>query len=275
MPNPDRDWQRIANEANDEISLAPQGRKEALLGEIAERLDIGVQTLRTYLLADRFVRSLPQPSRSEAGKLPAIALETAARWSRHDPAGAARAISEYAAGKSSIRSLARAEVAARRAGGVLSSAQQRQNYKAVLSRKLHQLELVWPADPKDRLQDCVQTDDEDPSGQADFMAEVVFDDLTRIRRTGRFIAVVVVGPYSVHRAYDGKAVDWCLRTLGLTFFHDQIALILPQGAPFEAFVEFLARTPSADKHIQLLQELSEEASSSRSRERMSKAASKR
>jgi hypothetical protein len=255
MTKSDRDWLQIADEAAEEIGQAPHGRKESLLAAIADRLDIGVPTLRTYLLAGRFVRSLSPQLRSDAAKMPAIAVETTARWSRYDPAGAAQAISEYAAGRLSIRSLARAETAARRAGGVLSATQERRNFKAAISRELRRLVPVWPLEPHCPLQECIKVDAEDPSGEVDFMAQKMFWGMEEMPKGGELVAVLVVGPYSVQQAYDSKATDWCLRALGLTFFnHKHIALVLPQGAPSEAFVEFLARTPSADKYVQLLQD---------------------
>jgi hypothetical protein len=239
-----RDWNHIAEEASREIDAAPLGGREAALEANAGRWKIKPPTLRTYLLASRFLKSLPADVADAAKAMPAIALETAARWHAYDPVGALSAMKTF----HSIRSLARAEFAARRAKGSESITQKMRRYGETIKDQLHLLTDLWPDRPPCPIRECRASEMHDRSGKADFMVE------HWERRSSDAMAVVVVGPYSVASAYDGRAADWCLRALGLTYFHDHVALLLPRGARAEAFVEFLARTPEAHKHVQLVEE---------------------
>lgn len=243
-----RDWQRIAEQAAEEISKAPQGRKEAVLANIASRLDIGAQTLRTYLLAYRFTVSLPADLRRAAAGMPAIAVEIAARWSAYDAEGAGAAIKAYAAGKHSIRTFARAETAARRSSGAMTGKQHERTYRDMVAGRIKRLKTICPASPHVRMRQCWFSGLGDPSGKADFVMQF------RPGKKDSTVAVLVVGPYSVPHAYDGRAIEWCLRALGLTYFHRYVALVLPPDAPSDGFEDFLAHAPSAEALIQLVRD---------------------
>ena len=126
---------------------------------------------------------------------------------------------------------------------------------------IHNFETVWPTRPLDRIQDAsvlVKDDPEnkaapakmkaDPSGNADFVMRM---DLHEKAPT---IAVLIVGPYRSDYLYQGRAEDWCLRALGLSFFHSSVALVLPRGVEFEKFVAFLEKVRNAHERIQIVRE---------------------
>jgi hypothetical protein len=76
-----------------------------------------------------------------------------------------------------------------------------------------------------------------PSGKGDLIKPLRFRK-ERIR-PGKSCGIVIAGPYTLRDLYKSRAIDWCLRALGLTFFHDHVAVLLPGSVARRPFVATL------------------------------------
>jgi hypothetical protein len=236
------------------IGEPAQGEKEAALGAVSTVLNIPPKTLRSYLVAWRFVRSLDTARRRKAATMPAVALEIIARWHLHDPSGAMRAIEAYAAGQYTVRSLLAAETAARPQRSELGGRRLEQIYREEIEGRLGSLETIWPRPSRP----LYFADDKaaalpNPSGKADLVKPFRYrKDGPNVGKSG--CAIMIVGPYTVTELYKRRSVDWCLRALGLTFFHDHVALVLPGSVARRTYISVLEAADAPRSRITLLRD---------------------
>jgi hypothetical protein len=254
-------WSEIAAAAERMLASADQGEKEKLLSRHAKSVGKNIQTLRAYLLAWRFVDTLDRSDRAKALGMPVASVEVIARWHAHDPGKAIEVLRGYDPAKNSVRTVRKEEASARSRHRGASGRQRASRFRDYVVEHIHNFETVWPARPLYRIQDAsvlVKDDPEnkaapakmkaDPSGKADFVMRM---DLHEKAPT---IAVLIVGPYTSDYLYQGRAEDWCLRALGLSFFHSRVALVLPRGVAFEKFAAFLEKARDANERIQIVRE---------------------
>jgi hypothetical protein len=243
------DWRAMATVAERMIAEEPRGRRVAATVEAARDLRLGVQTLRRFLLANRFLKQLPSDIRHVASSMPAVAVATAARWHDHDPSGAFKAIRDYAAAKYDVRSFVDAEAAARSARRSAVGIRLANAYAREVEHRAGDgnFELLWPVD--DWVDPIVGRTESLPdlSGKVDFFAA---------SKHGSPVAVLVVGPYATPQMYAERAVDWCLRALGLRALHRRVALVLPEHSYAAAYVRFLDGIPNdAAKHLMIVRDM--------------------
>jgi hypothetical protein len=227
-----RDWQRTAEVARRRLDRAPKDGREAELRKAAEAAGVKRQTLRTYLIAARFLRSLPIALSERASEMPAFALETAARWQAHDRKGAMEALGRYLDGRySSARAFARDEAQNRSVEKFAPSRRQSRNYPAVVRSRLDALRPVWPHDPPifdlrggDVVEEPLLPE---PTGMADFL-------VTPRGLRGEPVAVVVARPTPRHGVR-----EWTLWALGIAAYGWRVALVVPGDDALE-FAEFLS-----------------------------------
>jgi len=254
-------WSEIAAAAERMLASADQGEKEKLLSRHAKSVGKNIQTLRAYLLAWRFVDTLGRSDRAKALGMPVASVEVIARWHAHDPGKAIEVLRGYDPAKNSVRTVRKEEASARSRHRGASGRRRASRFRDYVVEHIHDFETVWPAEPRYRIQDTrflVKDDPEDkavkaqkkadPSGKADFVARIHRDDIAST------IAVLIVGPYTSDYLYQGRAEDWCLRALGLSFFHPRVTLVLPRGVEFEKFAAFLEKARDARDRIQIVRE---------------------
>jgi hypothetical protein len=227
-----RDWRALAWAAAATLDAAQPGGREAALAAAAQLASVRPQTLRTYVAAARFEATLGAALRAAARHMPPIALETAARWYARDPEGAAKAMLSYDE-HYSVRTFAEAEFNARppqdRAGRL--AGRRKRDYRAQLIPRLEHLEELWPKLPSPDPRRYALLEDKDNSKNSD---SAPFSDLMlRCENNGHKVAALIVGPYREPRIYRARAFDWILRILGLSFYHKQVALILPPAVKAE------------------------------------------
>jgi hypothetical protein len=248
-----RDWMDIARRAAAMIGEPSQGEKEAVLSASCSELKVPAKSLRSYLAAWRFVESLQGKVRLNAAVMPAAAIEIIVRWQRHDAAGAMRAVEMYAAEKYTVRSLRAAEAAARPRRPGLGGRRLELVYRDEIESRLFSLQAVWPPShsPLDFGDDKTAVLP-NPSGKADLVVPLRF--WKERNRPGKSCAIVIVGPYTLKDLYRSRAMDWCLRALGLTFFHDHVALVLPGSVARRPFVAVLEAATASRSRITLLRD---------------------
>lgn len=248
-----RDWMDIARRASEMIGDPGQGDKEASLNTACADLNVPPKTLRSYLAAWRFVESLQGSLRSKGAAMPAAALEIIIRWQRHDPAGATRALDIYALENYTVRSLRGAEAAARPRRPGLDGRRLELVYRDEIESRLGALQAVWPRSSTPlHLVDDKTVALPDPSGKADLVKPLRY--WKERNRPGKSCAIVIVGPYTLRDLYRSRAMDWCLRALGLTFFHDHVALVLPGGVARRPYVAVLETAEASRSRITLLRD---------------------
>ncbi len=248
-----RDWMDIARRAAAMIGEPGQGGKEAALNTACSELKIPAKSLRSYLVAWRFVESLQGKVRLNASAMPAAAIEIIVRWRRHDPAGAMRAIDMYAPENHTVRSLRGAEAAARPRRPGLGGRRLELVYRDEIESRLGALQAVWPGASRPLyLGDDKAVALPNPSGKADLVKPLRY--WKERNRPGKSCAIVIVGPYTLKDLYRSRAMDWCLRALGLTFFHDHVALVLPGGVARRPFVAVLETVTASRSRITLLRD---------------------
>ena len=72
--------------------------------------------------------------------------------------------------------------------------------------------------------------------------------MLRYENNGSTVAALIAGPYGEPRIYRARAADWCLRVLGLTYYHEQVALILPPEVKAEGEVKrYVGLLEAADR----------------------------
>jgi hypothetical protein len=248
-----RGWMDIAQRAAAMIGDPSQGGKETALNTACSELNVPAKTLRSYLLAWRFIESLQGNVRVNAAAMPAAAIEIIVRWQRHDPAGAMRAVDMYAPEKHTVRSLRGAEAAARPRRPGLGGRRLELVYRDEIESRLGALQAVWPRSswPLDLGDDKAVTLP-NPSGKADLVRPLRY--WKERSRPGKSCAIVIVGPYTLKDLYRSRAMDWCLRALGLTFFHDHVALVLPGSVARRPFIAVLEAAPASRSRITLLRD---------------------
>ncbi len=249
-----RDWRALAAAAMPGIDAARQGEREAALAAAAETAAVKPQTLRTYLKAARFEATLDDELRQVTRHIPPIALEAAARWYARDPEAAGKAMRGYAQGGYQVHQFIKAEQAARPSedAGLRPLGRRKSDYRRALLTRLGGLERLWP-DPERYAFASTPIVDEaaaDASGVADLL--LICDGATSL-------AILIVGPYSEPRHYTARAAEWVLRALGLAYYHEKTALILPPeaGAASERYVRLLKavsreRLPEVRYRVELL-----------------------
>jgi hypothetical protein len=244
------DWQAMAAEAERVLADQPRGRRVAATFEIARKHELGVPTLRRFLLANRFLEQLPPDIRDVAASMPAVAVATAARWHSHNPSGALGAIRDYAEGKYDVRTFEDAEAAARSARRSAVGIRLANAYAKEVEHRIDDgnFETLWPLDARENP--IVRKTDflPDLSGKVNFFG--------MSRGGGKPVAVLVVGPYATPQMYAERAVDWCLRALGLRVLHRRVALVLPENSYAAAFVRFLDGIPNdATKDLMIVRDM--------------------
>jgi len=249
-----RDWMAIAEKAATMIGDPAQGEKETALDAASAELKVSPKSLRSYLVARGFVELLEESARVQAMAMPAAAVEVIARWQRHDPKGALCAIDMYARGQHTVRSLLAAEAAARPPRSGLGGRRLELVYRDEIEGRLGELQPVWPRSSRP----LYFSDDKtaalpNPSGKADLVRPL------RYRKEGPAVgksgcAIIIVGPYTAVELYKRRAADWCLRALGLTYFHDHVALVLPGSVARRAFIAVLETAKVPQLRITLLRD---------------------
>jgi hypothetical protein len=250
MSRTELDWLALAAEAERLVGHEPQGRRVAATVAVAKKLEVGVQTLRRFMFARRFLEALPADARKIAVKMPAIAVATAARWKTHDPQGAAKAILDYYPGKHTLRSFSNAEAAARTASRGAGGARLANAYAKEVKERVRQgdeFETMWPIEAGSNPVKGGLAERVDATGKVDFFS---------VARSGDPVAMLVVGPYATPRMYSERAADWCLRALGVAAaVLGRAALIVPEDAPVAEFVGFLEGLPcDVAGHIEVLRD---------------------
>jgi hypothetical protein len=248
-----RDWMDIAQRAAAMIGDPSQGGKETALNSACSELNVPAKTLRSYLLAWRFIGSLEGNVRVNAEAMPAAAIEIIARWKRHDPAGAMRAIGIYALENHTVRSLRGAEAAARPQRPGLGGRRLELVYRDEIESRLVRLQAIWPRSHSPLyFGDDKKVALPNPSGKADLVKPLRY--WKERNRPGKSCAIVIVGPYTLRDLYRSRAMDWSLRALGLTFFHDHVALVLPGGVARRPYVAILETAIASRSRITLLRD---------------------
>jgi hypothetical protein len=225
---------------------APEASREAALeGALAQikirwpALKIAKQTLRTALLAMRFVDEIKTSDVEYARileRLPAITVETLARWHRYDTRAAKRAAEAYAAGGYSVRSLQEAEKAARRGlSGEQRGLAARSRFEERWLASMTKLRVVRPAATVVGWTVKKTKPEADPATPRAVLTKInAFGRLTieQINSSGRAVtrsidcAVVLAGPYADDDVAVSRQTDWMLRALGLTFYFPTVALVV-------------------------------------------------
>jgi hypothetical protein len=242
------DWRSVAAQAERMIADEPRGHRVAGVVEAARRLEVGVQTLRRFLFAHRFLMELPVDVRRVAASMPAVAVATAARWHAHNPAGALDAIRDYAEKKYDVRTFVDAEAAVSSARRSAVGARLANAYAKEIEHRLGDgsFEMLWPPDGDWENVGGRIPMRADLSGKVDFFAA---------SQRGDPMAVLVVGPYATPQMYTERAVDWCLRAVGLCALHRRVALVLPERSYGAGFVRFLDSMPEgAARNVELLRD---------------------
>lgn len=215
-------------------------------------LKLAKQTLRTALLALNFVEetrgSDPYYARTLEG-LPAIVVETLQRWHRYDPAEAKRHAEEYAEGKHSVRSLMDAESTARTNSvtGGRSGRAGRSRFEENLAESILDF-LAVGTDLRvkaflDREPEPSERDRIPPA----LLSKVTLGTLlldepapSRLPDVERFEgALLVAGPYADAETAAVRLPDWILRTLGLLFYFEEVALVLASGPAPTGFAHLI------------------------------------
>jgi hypothetical protein len=270
-------WMDIAEFCADAVASAAHGEREValdtavtLLGKQEPPIKIAKQTLRTALLAYRFVNAL----KNEDARLslllesfPAAAVETLARWYRRDPQQAVAAARHFADGQYSLRSLIGAETESRSPQQSLSGIAEKLRYAESALERLTTFQvssgslaggqiitvLNWKRDK--RTEDFLGGIAATGTITVEFVPPMAKWERTRFVERDLPCAVLIVGPYSTPEQYVERANDWCLRALGLTFFHPTIALVLPEAEASGRFGSVLSRS-NTDKVILLTEDTS-------------------
>jgi hypothetical protein len=248
-----RHWSEIGASAIELIDRTPQGRKEAELALEAEASGLRLPTLRTYIFAARFVGRLDSSDRAKALSLPVASVEVIARWHAHDPESALSILRNYDLQTDSVRKIREKERTAKSRARAEGGKLREDAYREFAIRSLHRFNREWPAGqsmyPIFESQRDLAAKSETDEGLADF---VVWYDA---RKTVR-IAGLIVGPYRSEYLYTGRAVEWCLRALALTYFYDAVALVLPQNAKPSPYLSFLKSVPGtvAAQKVEVLRE---------------------
>jgi hypothetical protein len=254
-------WVDIAEFCSEAVASAAHGEREAaldkavaLLRKQSPTIEIAKQTLRTALLAHRFVNTLESSDATFARllrKMPAAAVETIARWHRRDPKQAEAAAQRYADGGHSLRSLIEAESKSRSPRQALSGVAEKMRYAESAFKRLTTFQVSAAASSAGGVIESVlgwkqdETIENLPGGVA---ATGIMTVLLRTDDSGGLVerdircAVLVVGPYSTPEQYGLRADEWCLRALGLTFFYPMVALVLPEAEASGRFGLMLARS---------------------------------
>jgi hypothetical protein len=259
-------WMDIAEFCADAVASAAHGEREATLDQAVALLRtqnppivIAKQTLRTALLAHRFVNMLESTDARLAQLLrtmPAAAVETIARWYRRDQEKAKVAAQLYVGGVYSLRSLIEAEGASRSPKQPLSGAAEKTRYAEAALKRLTTFNVSAVASPVDGLIQSLLEWKQDKPGENSPGGVAATGTMTvlrspPVRADGKHpspvewdirCAVLIVGPYSTPEQYQFRAEEWCLRALGLTFFHPMVALVLPEAGAWGRFEPILARS---------------------------------
>lgn len=256
---------QIAAWAGSAIAGAPHGAREQVIGDLSERAGLRPQTLRTYLLAYRFAAGQAKDVQERLGRMPAIAVETIARWYRSDPEAALQATLDYARGLYTIRKLRSAELASRRPGRVLAGREREREYRRSLLAPGRRVEAIWCSRACLFTANAVRWPALDfhpdqtlfPSatnvtGKADLFATI--SPWSGHRAPQYCCAVMIVGPYARADHYYQRAMDWCLRAIGLAHFHDMAALLLPPQADCDEYIAILQSAPELARRLLLLRD---------------------
>jgi hypothetical protein len=264
-------WMDIAEFCADAVASAAHGEREvaldtavSLLGNQEPPIKIAKQTLRTALLAYRFVNALKNEDVGLSRLLqsfPAAAVETLARWHRRDPQQAKAAAQQFAEGRHSLRSLIGAESASRSPEKSLSGIAEKFRYAESALERLPAFRVSRGSVAGSEIRTVLNWKRD--KGREDFLggiaaAGTITVQLAPPQRWGSSplvkqdirCAMVIVGPYSTPEQYKERANEWCLRALGLTFFHPMVALVLPEAEALGRFSAVLSRS-NTDKVILL------------------------
>ncbi len=260
-------WFEIAEFCADNVATAAHGQREAALDAAVDLLakknppiKIAKQTLRTALLSYRFVSALKKEDVAFSRLLrrfPAAAVETLARWYRRDPKKAKAAAQQYAERRHSLRSLIEAESASRSPKESLSGVAEKFRYTESVLERITNFHVSSAASfaggPIEAVIDWKQqSSSEDLSDRGVAATGRMTVALGSANRTDRRLerrldfrcAVVIVGPYSTPAQYHLRAHEWCLRALGLTFFHQMVVMVLPEAEAYGSYTEILNRSAS-------------------------------
>jgi hypothetical protein len=266
-------WKDVAELCVEEIAAAARGKREAAFDRAIERLAkltppviLKKQTLRTAMLAYRFVKRVEADDVALAKILhgmPAIAVETVARWYARDKKSAGDSARQFAAGNHTIRSLAAAENKSRPKSGSLYGVALKSRYQKLILERMPSLDVVWTRPDSGITIRSVLNWKKDKVIQSDVPVSATGTMTVNMRRNPASLserpteflsdllcAVLIVGPYSSTDLYELRAGEWCLRALGLTFFHTMVALVLPDGDAHGRFRTILER--SAEGRVLLL-----------------------
>jgi len=243
------------------LQSAQPGKREAATLAFGKVVGLAADTLRTYAMARRYLRSIEAINESLARNLraaPVLAVATLARWQAQDPVRAMEAAQGVAKGLYTVRALRTAERMARTGPGGP------QTPKAIWLRSLLAKKgYLWgaPRPGDSRFGDSV-----------DFTAP--YFDLPKLlwlegRVPGlstmiggyfslpgpsdrhykvdlfageqeRRVALLLVGPYANPRHYVDRAADWMLKASGLALFYPHAGLLLPEACDPITYTSWLA-----------------------------------
>lgn len=219
-------WHTLATQLARRLDDTPPKRREAALVEFALESGLSPYTVRSYLVATRFLERLARHDADLALALsnaPAVAVLTISRWHAHDSRGALEAARVLAEGGHTIRSIALAERAAR--SGVPMT-QKGQWLKRWVGRKCeyqlgHGKVILGGTLSEPSL-------NERKLLKLDLIAG---EDATKI-------ACIIAGPYANPQQYTDRVVDLMLKLFGLATFVERVALILPSNCDPQIFLDW-------------------------------------
>lgn len=257
-PGP-RDWWVVAEKMEVALQTAQPGKREAATLAFGKVVGLAADTLRTYAMARRYLRSIEAIDESLARDLraaPVLAVTTLARWQAHNPVRALEAAQGVAKGLYTVRALRVAERKARSGPGGP------QTPKAIWLRSLLAKKgYLWGAPRPGDLPFEVGLDFAAPD----------FDLPKLLRLEGRVsrfptmvggyfslphpndrnfkvdlfageherrVALLLVGPYANPRHYIDRAADWMLKASGLAHFYPHAGLLLPEPCDLHAYTSW-------------------------------------
>jgi hypothetical protein len=239
-------WIDIASFCANILVEVPEAPREAALdGAVAKlketwpALHIAKQTLRTALLAKRFVDEIESEDAEHARvleRLPAITVETLARWHRYDARAAKLAAEAYAEGRHSVRSLQEAEkTARRRSSGQQYGLAARSRFEERWLSSMTKLRVIRPAAKVVGWTLQSTKPEDNPATPRSVLTKIsaigklTIEQINSSRRSKTMsidCAVVLAGPYADDDVAVSRQTDWMLRALGLTFYFPVVALVV-------------------------------------------------
>ena len=224
------DWKLRALEARNALRGVPEGRRELALRELAGKRNLN--TLRKALAAYEFLQRWTAQKAEAAVELeeaPQSVVEVLARWSAFDEEGAVSATSRWYSERIPVQRLTREMREARAIKGQQPGKTIAVEYRKTAVGLVKDL-VAWTVGGRISRTEVKYKSGDDPV--ADFRFLTVEPDG---EARGRSIACLIVGPYRNPDLYQRRRHDWLSRAFALSWVHDEVVLVLPDGAHLESY----------------------------------------